>query len=316
MKKLISFLTIILIVVASFSMTACSNSIENKAKPTIITTLFPQYDFVRAIAKDKANVKLLLKPGSDSHSYEPTASDMLEIAEAKLFIYTGDAMERWAKTILDSVESETLTVVDVSKNVEIAKISDVHQEGEKKADEQGHNHNVYDPHIWTNPQNAIIIVNDILNSLVSIDAKNEEFYKKNAEELIQSLTELDKDFELFFSSVENKKIVFGGKFSMYYFAKRYGLNCKAAYDTCSTEGEASPGKIAELIEEINSENIKAIYFAELENPSVAKTIAAETGAMPLMLHSCHNVTKDEFDRGETYISLMHQNLENLKKGMN
>ena len=103
---------------------------------------------------------------------------------------------------------------------------------------------------------------------------------------------------------------------MYYFAKRYGLNCIAAFDTCSGEGEASPGKIAELCEIIKKNNLKAVYYEELSDPSVANTIAAETNTKALLLHSCHNVSESDFNSGKGYISLMRQNLENLKQGMN
>lgn len=305
-------LAVVIIVVAVACASSCSQNMNIGKKPLVVTTLFPQYDFIRTIAGDKVDVKLLLKPGSDSHSYEPTGADMIEIAKASLFVYTGDEMENWAKTILDSVKSDSLKVVDVSENIEIAMVEDIHNKEHKI---HSHDGNVYDPHIWTSPLNAIKIVENLLKALISIDGENEEFYKKNAEVLIRELNELDGDFEEFFNSLEKKKLVFGGKFSMHYFAERYGLVCDAAYDTCSTEGEASPGKIAELIEEIKTENLGAVFYAELESPSVAQTIANETNTEALLLHSCHNVTKDEFERGETYISLMRQNFENLKKGM-
>ena len=322
MKKLISLITAIAVTASVLSLSACTHENKDSGKIKIITTLFPQYDFAKTIAGEHADVKLLIKPGAESHSYEPTSADMMEIADASMFIYTGDSMENWAKTILDSVKNDSLSVVDVSEGVKIATVDEVssyessaHSHTDEETHEDEHSHGIYDPHIWTDPQNAEIIVSNILNALIKLDPDNREIYEKNAENLIKELRLLDKDFETFFSSCENKKIVFGGKFAMYYFAKRYDLQYEAAYDSCSGESEASPGKIAELIEDIKSENLRAVFYEELENPSVAQTIAKETNTQALLLHSCHNVTKDEFESGATYISLMRQNLENLKKGM-
>ncbi len=309
-KKYILLFAFLAFSVMLFS--SCAAPETKSDKISVITTLFPQYDFAKTIAQDKADIKLLLKPGVDSHSYEPTSSDMIEISNADLFIYTGNSMETWAKTILDSVDSSTLKTVDVSNGINLVTVAEEHHENAAHDEHDS----IYDPHIWTDPQNAKIIVKNISDALCAADEKNAGFYRQNAENLLNELDKLDSDFEAFFSSCENKTIVFGSRFAMYYFAKRYGLNCIAAFDTCSGEGEASPGKIAELCEIIKKNNLKAVYYEELSDPSVANTIAAETNTKALLLHSCHNVSESDFNSGKGYISLMRQNLENLKQGMN
>lgn len=311
-KRIFAYILSVVFALVMFSGCAESENKNKNEKVKIVTTLFPQYDFARTIASNKADVILLLKPGVSSHSYEPTSADMLEIANADMFVYTGKDMEVWADTVLKSVENDSLKVVDVSKGT---KVDFVQHNEHGTQDEHSENESVYDPHIWTNPQNAKIIVANILDALKEIDEANSEYYEKNATSLLKELDTLDNDFETFFNSCENKTIVFGGKFAMHYFAQRYGLNCIAAYDTCSGEGEASPGKIAYICDVIRNENLKAVYYEELTDPAVANTIAQETNTTPLLLHSCHNVSENDFNSGETYISLMRKNLENLKEGM-
>lgn len=300
MKKLL------VIFISLFFLTGCSPAPTESENLKVVATLFPQYDFARTIGGDKVDVSLLLKPGTDSHSYEPTGADIIEISNSDIFIYTGKSMEAWAQTILDSVSNSDLNVLDVSDGIEIATVN---------SSEHEHAHNVYDPHIWTDPQNAKIICKNILDSFIKADPENTDYYTQNAEKLFSELDLLDKDFELFFSEGENKKMIFGGKFALYYFAKRYNVEYEAAYDSCGTQSEPSPGKIAHLIDEIKSKNLKAVFYAELTAPTVAETIAKETGAKPLLFHSCHNVSNEDFKNGETYISLMRKNLENLKQGM-
>lgn len=266
-------------------------------KVAVVATLFPQYDFARRIGGDKADITLLLPPGAESHEFEPTASDILRINSADLFLYTGDNMEPWAKKLISSGET-TGKVLNLSDGVEL------------DADGGG-----TDPHIWTDPQNAIIMAKNIANALAEIDKENSEYYNKNADEYIKELEALDKDFEDVISGAPQKEMVFASVFPLHYFEKRYGLSHLAAFDSCGEEGEPSVKVMTDIINHINENKNKYIWCIELESTKTAETIASETGAVILMFHSCHNVTKDDFERGESYISLMRKNLENLKKGL-
>lgn len=326
--KLTACLTIAIVLTGVLA--GCQNYEKNNEKEVlssdngkiqIVATLFPQYDFAREIAGDKANVKLLLPPGVESHSFEPAPSDIIKIKDADLFIYTGQYMEVWTHNILKGAtgSDSNVTVLDVSKGIELDTISEV----EAQLKESGHEHegilendHLYDPHIWTSPVIAKKMVTNISDSLCRLDPDNEEYYKANAQRYIAELDALDGEFRSIIENSVRKEIIFGSRFALYYFAKEYGLTYEAAFDSCSKETEPSAKTIAHLIEEIKDKNIPVIYYGELTEPKAAKSISEETGAKMLLLHSCHNLSKDEFEKGETYLTLMKQNAENLKEGLN
>lgn len=319
MKKKI-VLTLFLIISLSGLLMGCNgnNSAskdetrDNKIK--VVATLFPQYDFTRQIAGDKAEIILLMSPGVESHSFEPSPSDIIKINGSDLFIYTGKFMEPWAQSIIDGIENKNLKILDVSQNVSLDK-SEEHEDEEehREADHAAHE---FDPHIWTSPVNAKIMVENILRDLCELDPENADYYKTNAENYLNELTDLDKEFKDIFRAAKRKEIIFAGKFALHYFAEEYDMEYEAAFDSCSTETEPSVKVIAELIDEIKEENIPVVYYPELTDPKVARSISDETGAEMLLLHSCHNLSKDELKAGETYLSLMKKNAENLKIGLN
>ncbi len=294
-------------------------------KISIVTTLFPQYDFARQVAGDKAEVTMLLPAGVESHSYEPKPEDIIRINSSDLLIYTGQYMEPWAQRIIDGISNKDVVVLDVTKSIELSKVEEhEHEEDadheehehEEDADHEEHDHeHLFDPHVWTDPNNAKIMVDNIAASLCLLDPANAEYYVKNAVEYKGKLDALDKEFREIVSSGSRNEIIFGGRFAFHYFVKQYGLEYEAAYDSCSTETEPSIKVVAELIDEIKAEKFPVIYYEELSTPKVAQSISDETGAKMLLLHSCHNVSKDEFENGVTYLLLMKQNAENLREGL-
>jgi zinc transport system permease protein len=275
-------------------------------KLTITTTLFPQYDFAKAIAGDKADVTMILPLGSESHNYEPSPSDVIAIDQSDMFIYTGDYMEGWVSNIVGNL-NDTM-VVDVSQGITLDKVED---EDEEHSTDDGHHHD-YDPHIWTSPRNAMVIVDNITNALCELDSQNADYYQSNAQEYKLKLQNLDDEFQSVVDNGNTNKIFFGGKFALYYLARDYGLEYTSAYDSCSDETEPSAKAVANIISQMKQQHIPVIFYEELTNPTVAETIANETGATPLLFHSCHNVSKEEFESGATYLSLMEQNVENLR----
>ncbi len=307
MKRKISAL----ILLALFLFTGCQKAAlpsekQGNGKKTIIATLFPQYDFAREIAKDKVDITLLLKPGMESHTFEPSPEDMVNISKCDLFLYTGDNMEPWAKGMLEGFQNDVPTL-DVSNGVTFLEAS-----GEEAHDAHAHG---LDPHIWTDPQNASIMVKNIADKLCEIDPDNEEFYRANEKEYLEKLTELDEEFEKVVSEGKRKTIVFGGRFALSYFAKAYDLEVVSAYDSCSEESEPSASVVAKIVDLVKTEKIPVIYYEEMTDPKVAKVIAEETNTKILLLHSTHNLSKDEFDQKESYLSLMEQNVVNLKEGL-
>ena len=262
---------------------------------------------------DKAHITLLLPLGMDSHSYEPTPSNLIAIEESDLFIYTGDYMEGWASGILESINQDHVTVLDVSHGISL----DMEEEdghGHEHHAGDGHNHQ-FDPHIWTSPVNAQKMVDNILEALCEIDPENADYYRKNAQDYQKKLSDLDQKIRGIVADGERKEVFFGGTFPFHYFFEEYGLEYEAAYDNCSGETEPSVGTMTHMIQEMREEKIPVIYYEELVDPKIARTIAEETGAEMLLFHSCHNVSKDDFERGVTYLDLMNQNAEHLKEGL-
>ena len=297
---------IVIIINLIFSVSACSVSSNDNVKLNVVTTLFPQYDFAKQIVGDKGNVELLLSPGIEAHSYDPTPADIIKINESDLFIYTGENMEVWAADIIESLENE-VNVLNVSEGIELIESEDEHNH-------DGHNH-IYDPHIWTSPVIAKQMLNNILEEIIKEDPENEAYYRENANKYLKELDELDSQFRTLSDEADIKTIYFADKFAMYYFVEEYGFSYASAYDSCSAETEPSAKLVAKMVDEVKENQVKAIYYAELSNHKAADTISKETKADKLLLHSCHNVSKDEFNKGVTYVSLMKQNLENLKIGL-
>jgi zinc transport system substrate-binding protein len=173
----------------------------------------------------------------------------------------------------------------------------------------------YDEHIWTSPVNCMTIVQVIGDTLAKTDSENSSVYGANTEAYLSKLQDLDKEFREVTAREKRNTIVIGDKFPFRYLADEYGLDYRAAFSGCSTDTEPSAKTIAYLIDKVRTEGIPVIYYLELSSHRVSEIIAEETGAVPLLLHSCHNVTRQEFDGGVTYLQLMEQNVINLRKGL-
>lgn len=300
---------IILCLLCLVLLTGCvSETTEQNSKPNlkIVATLFPQYDFARTIAGEDAEVTLLLPPGAESHSYEPSPADIIKINEADLFIYTGEAMEAWVPSVLDSLEKQPV-ILDMSAGIELHQGHD-HEDGE-------HQHNV-DPHIFTNPLYAMTMAKDLEAKLCEIDPTHSEDYKKRGQAFYAELNDLHQQLSHLIQNAKRNKLIFGGRFAFLYFTEAYGLSYEAAFDSCSSESEPSAADVIHIIDTVKTENIPVVYYEELSDPKTAHLICEETGAKPLLLHSCHNVSKEELSQGATYLSLMRKNAEHLKEGLN
>ncbi len=310
MKRYVSLILVSMMIAMLLWGCAPQKQTVKKQGLTIVTTLFPTYDFARTISGGKADITLLLTPGKESHSYEPSTGDVIRISESDIFIYTGKYMEPWAEKLISSMEQGPC-VVDAGEGLVL--------EGSEQDehDEHGHSGHAHEkePHIWTSPKMCLTIVDNILRAMAELDEENADYYRANAETLKNQLSELDEEFRSIASQAKEKEIFHGGRFSMYYFAKEYGLSWEAAYDSCSADAEPSLGKVCGMIDEMREKKTKVIFYEELSNNSVAKLIADETGARPLLLHSCHNLTEEEFKEGRTYLDFMRQNAENLREAL-
>lgn len=281
-------------------------------KIEIITTLFPTYDFAKQIGGDKANVSLLLPPGVEPHSFEPKPQDIVKINRADIFIYTGKYMEPWVEDLLKGIHNKNLKIVDASRGINLISEADHDEHNDK---EEHHHHGGKDPHIWLDLSNDMIITDTIAQALAEKDSANKVFYLENAGEYKNKLAALDKKFKETLDSAKHKKIIYGGHFAFGYFAKRYGLGYESPYEGFSPNAEPSPKAIGELIKKMKSSQIKYIYYEELIDPKVARTISQAAGAKLELLHGAHNISKSELENGVTFIYIMNKNLEKLKEGL-
>lgn len=309
MKILVKIISITL-VAAIFAplLAACQSerAQDDDAKLSIVATIFPVYDFAKTVAGDRADVTMLISPGVESHTYDPTPRDIIDIGEADMFLYVGDAMETWAKTIIGGISSE-VNVVSASDGIVL-----LEEEHDDEHDGHSHNEENLDPHVWTDPTLAAQMAENIRDALIELDPDGADYYTANCLEFTEALYALDQDIYVALYGT-SKAICFGGRFAMRYFARRYGLTVVCPYDSCGDESEPSARDIADVMDYIEQNDVKYIFHEELSVSSVATTIAQETGAELLLLHSCHNVSKDDFDAGVTYLSIMRDNLENLEK---
>ena len=317
-KNYISIIICLVLVLTLFSSCSSDNNDKDTSKLSIVTTIFPTYDFARAVASDTADITMLINPGVESHSYEPTPSDIIKIQSADAFIYTGPDMENWAEEILSSINTQKVKIINLSEGIDLLKPmldgEHAHDKDISSSDEQTHAHE-YDPHIWTSPINAIKMVQEIETALNEIDPDNSSIYTKNADNYISQLNELDKKFKDIVANGADRNFFFSGRFALTYFAAQYSLKCDSAYDSCSTETEPSVASITRLINEIKENNIPVIYYEELIDPKVGRSIAEQTGAELMLFHTCHNISLDDFNAGKTYIDLMNNNAIALQAGL-
>lgn len=313
MKKIIS--VILCMVVVLFSLCSCGKEETKKTdgKLNIVATIFPPYDFAKNAGGDFVNVSMLLKPGMESHSYDPTPQDIIKIQECDLFIYVGGESDEWVNDILESGDRKPKKVIAMMDIVDT--VAEEIVEGMEKDDDDG-DEIEYDEHVWTSPVNASLITRKISETLCELDKKNADFFKKKTSEYCQKLSELDNEFRSVVENAKRKTLVFGDRFPFRYFADEYGLKYYAAFPGCSSETEPSPNTISFLIDKVKQEKIPVVFSIEFSNGKVADTISESTGAKKLTFHSCHNVTQEQFDSNISYLSLMHDNVTALKEALN
>lgn len=308
---------IILFVGFMLILNGCAPTQPESEKITVITSLFPQYDFVRQIAKDKVNVSLLLPAGVEPHSFEPTPQTIVTIGDADIFIYTNAMMEPWIEKVIDNVISDSLLIVESSLGIEYIEHAHEDEEHEDEHEDDEHEdeeHGELDPHVWLDPLNAKVMAQNILTALIKADPENSDFYQTNANALFLQLDELKAEYDAVFADSAHKTIIYGGHFAFGYLADRYGLEILSPYTGFSPNAEPTPQAIVELINRMTELNIKTIYYQELIDPKTARVIAEQTGAEMVLLHGAHNVTTEELQAGATYVSIMRDNAQKLMEG--
>ena len=292
-----------------------TKKIADEGKLHLVASNFASYDFLRAIVGDNENidVSFLLGPGKDSHSYDPTAGDLIKIQNADLFVYVGGGMEKWSDKVLEAIE-EPSKVVCISDYVDKEDEEEIDgAEEEEEEEEEG----AFNEHIWTSPSNAIKMVEILKEKVIELDPENKEKYLANAENYINQIKDVDSKIQEIVDNKVRDRLVFGDKMPMQYFINYYKLKVSAAFSGCSTEVEPSAATIAYLEKIVKEEKIPVVLYIELNNGRVANTIADETGdgCTAMRIQTLHNVSLDDFNAGETWVSLMTRNIDVLKKAL-
>ena len=330
LKKLWAIFGLVLVVGLLAFLVLNREKFEQK-KYSVVSTSFPGYDFARAVTKNtNISAKMLVKPGAETHTYEPTPQDIIDIKNADMFVYVGGDSDTWVEKILKDVDTKkthVVKLVDLVSTVEEEIVEGMEDEDEHDHDHADHDHESHehkhdheeeeegpeiDEHVWTSPKKAMEIVKKIAEVASEIDAAEKNKINDNAEKYVAEIAQVDKDLH---QAIDGKisEIVVADRFPFRYFADEFGLKYAAAFSGCSEQTEASAKTISFLINKVKQDKVKKIYKIELSNGKIAETVSKDTGAEVLELHSAHNVTADDFSKGVTYVDLMKHNLLALSK---
>lgn len=308
MKK-ISYILMLSLILSCFAFYSCTQKpTSDDGKFTIVCSIFPQYDFCKVITGGEDEVVLLIRNGVDMHSYEPTSKDILTVAKADMFVYTGGESDTWVDGVLRSADNQNLKVTSLFDYADL--VCSDHEHHHEHEHEHDHEEE-YDEHVWTSPKNAIKIVEGLCEALCEANPNGSERYRKNTEEYIDLLEELDSQYEELFS--DDITLIVGDRFPFLYLAHDYGVNYHAAFSGCSSETGASFETILSLIEEVKNNNVGVVFDTDKSGSDVALKVAEVCGAKVETLYSCQSVTSEQLGNGESYLTFMKKNLETLRE---
>ena len=300
MRKYASLLLALCLLLA-----ACSAGAESEGEPLrVVATDFPCYDLARQVLGSDASLTLLIRPGMDTHTYEPTPADAKAVYEADVLIYIGGTSDAWVEDMLAD-----------APGVAAVRMMDSVQPLEEAHAEHGHEDISYDEHIWTSPVNMRAMLSSVEEALCAADPDGASTYRANAEAYDAQLVQLDQTFRDLVSGAARTELIFADRFPFLYFAREYGLSYVSAFSGCSEEAQPSVQAVAALIDAVEQDGVPVIYVIEMSTGDVARAVAEQTGAEIVEMHSCQSVTGEEFEAGETYLSLMTRNVEALRKGL-
>ncbi len=278
---------------------------QNREKITVVTTVFPLYDFARAIGGDLINLKMLIRPGTEVHSFEPLPSDMMTVYDSDLFLYIGGESDTWVDTLLADADIKSLALIDG-----VSLICEAEHE-HKHTHLDGHTHT--DEHIWTSPKTAVSMLENICQIISDIDPKNADIYTENCNLYIEKINAASDEIKSVVESQTEPFILVADRFPFEYFTKQYGIEYDAAFGGCAASTDISLKTMARLTQTIENKNIKAVFCTELSNQNIAKALKELLNVEIIELHSAHNVTLDDFNDGITYVDILYRNAKALEK---
>ncbi|MBF1167586.1 MAG: zinc ABC transporter substrate-binding protein [[Eubacterium] sulci] len=331
MKKIITLMLVAVLAVCALSGCGTSKSGEDTKdkKIKIVTTIFPEYDWVMQILgdkADKADVTMLLDKGVDLHSYQPSTADIAKISEADVFIYVGGESDEWVEDVLKEAKNKKLKVInlmdvmgDKAKEEEVKEgMQPEEEEAEEAKDGKEEEEVEYDEHVWLSLKNAKIFTKKIADVLSEVDKADAKTYQANYESYAKKLDDLDKKYADAVASAKNKTLVFGDRFPFRYLVNDYGLDYYAAFVGCSAESEASFETVTFLAKKIDELGLGNVLTIEGKNHKIAKTVVDNTknkDQKVLTMDSMQSTTSKDVKDGATYLGIMEKNLEVLKEAL-
>ena len=301
---------------------------ETDKKLNIVTTIFPEYDWTRAILGDRAddvNLTMLLDNGTDLHSFQPAVKDIMKVSSCDLLIYVGGESDQWIEDALESAQNKDMKTINLMEVLGDSIKEEETVEGMQESDhDHDHDHEdeeekEYDEHVWTSMRNAEVICDAIAATLEEMDPENKEIYQSNAETHKEKLSALDEEYQETVDSAKQKTLIFADRFPFRYLVDDYGLNYYAAFSGCSAESEASFKTVTFLAGKVDELGVKSVLTMEKSDDRIAQTVIENTKAKDqkiLQLNSMQSITSEEIADGATYLSVMEDNLGVLKEALN
>ena len=318
MKKITALLLALLMLASVLAGCGKQNDTNKTDKLSIVTTIFPEYDWVREILGDKADsaeITMLLDKGVDLHSYQPTADDLIRISDCDLFVYVGGESDEWVEDALKSAANRDRKVINLLEILGDSVKEEETVEGMQE-EEEDHEEKEYDEHVWLSLKNAKTLVDAISAALQEIDPDNKDTYAANADAYGQKLSALDAEYQKAVSAGTYKILLFGDRFPFRYLVDDYGLSYYAAFVGCSAESEASFETVSFLARKVEELKLPCVLTIEGKNHKIAETIVQNTAGKNqkiLTMDSMQSTTSQ--DVATTYLSLMAKNLDVLKEAL-
>ena len=278
--------------------------VTDSDKLSIVTTVFPYYDFACEITAGKAQVTQLIPPGAEIHDFDATPKDILKIQIADIFIYNGGESDEWVENVLESIDSD-VKVMCMFDYADLLYEEDIEH---NKGDE-------YDEHIWTSLSNDKRLVKAISEEIINLDNGNKAFYKSKTDDYLKKLNELDSSFKSTVKVSARKPMVVADRFPLLYFVKEYGIEFESVFPGCTSETQPSIKTVTKLINYVRSNEVPVVFHIDNSSDSLARTICEDSSAKIETFYSAHNITREQFESGTTFISLLELNLKSLKEAL-
>lgn len=309
MKKII--IVVLMLLLGSCASPTIPGSETNRL--AVVTTSYPVAQFVEHVGKELVEVNLITKGSSNTHTYDPTPKDLLDMNEAVLLFYTNEAMEPWIDGLKLSLK-ETVTVVDTSVGIDFIQGHD-HGHEENHDDSHEELHGFGDPHIWTSMKNAQIMVSNIEQALIDQLPEEKATIQVNAQAYQAQLKQLDQEYETVFQQANQQKLVFLGHFAFNYLLRDYAFDYTVLYESLSHESEPTAVKVKEVIDYIQEENLRYVFKEELADDRIVEAVLETTEALTLELHGAHVLSSEDLAEQVSFIQLQQRNIENLRVGL-